>query len=228
MLKYRIEAFSTVSMDDALGQAMTRAAALASQDHDTHIAVLELAELPDRGFKAVVEVTIIPITFRETLHREAADVELKRINDEDYRARKKFGEEHLQEEVDSHFLRVFGATPGIPCVYLVNLTDSQIKNYFIEKNLYHMFPDKTEWNLITDVAVLKAIQSALDNETHHHVPYDGAEHALTIDSRELEKKVEEEFDHAIHPNHAPSGPQPAPPAPGKRPRAPGLREDDEF
>jgi hypothetical protein len=153
-------------VDDALGQAMTKAAAFASQDHDMHVAILELTVLPGRGFKAVVEVTIIPITFRETLHREAADVELKRINDEDYRARKKFGEEHLKDEVGSHFLRVFGATPDIPNVYLVNLTDSQIKNYFIEKNLYQMFPVNKEWNLITDVAVLKAIQSALDNETH--------------------------------------------------------------
>ncbi len=125
---------------------------------------------------------------------------------------------------------MFGGTPDIPNVYLVNLTDSQIKNYFIEKNLYHMFPDKTEWNLITDVAVLKAIESLLESEMPHHVPYDGvAGHNLTMDSRELEQKVEEGFDHAVHPGHAPKGPQSAPPAPGKRPHgpAPGLREDEE-
>jgi hypothetical protein len=232
MLKYKIEGYSTASMEDALGQAMTKAAAFCSEDHDMHVAVLELTVLPGRGFKALVEVTIIPISFRETLHREAADIELKRLKDEDYRARKKFGEEHLGKEVDSHFLRVFGATPDIPNVYLVNLTDSQIKNYFIEKNLYHMFPDSMEWNLITDLTVLKAIQSALESQEHHHVPYDGvADHALKIDNPALEKKVEAEFDHAVHPEHAAQpavGPKVAPVAPGKRPNAPGLREDEEL
>ncbi len=51
MLKYRIEAVSTVSLDDALGQAMTKAAAFASEDHDMHVAILELAELPDKSFQ---------------------------------------------------------------------------------------------------------------------------------------------------------------------------------
>jgi hypothetical protein len=230
MLKYRIEGFSTISMDDALGEAMTKAAAFASQDHDMHVAVLELTVLPGRGFKAVVEVTIIPITFRETLHREAADVELKRINDEGHRARRKFGDE-LGKDVAGHFLRVFGSMPDIPNVYLVNLTESQIKNYFIEKIFYRLFAANTGWNLITDTTVLKAIQSVLDSQTHHHVEYDGAaaEHALGIDSQALENKVEAEFDHAVHPEHtAPPKPDVAPAAPVKRPKAPGLREDDEF
>jgi hypothetical protein len=236
MLKYRIEGFSKESMEDAVGDAMAKAAAFASEGHDLHVAILEMTVLPGRGYKAVVEVTIIPITLRETLHREAADVELKRINEQDYAARKKFGEKHLQEQIASHFLSVFGTSPDIPNFYLANLTESQIKNFFIEKNLYKMFPENTQWNLITDMTVLRALQPALDSQEHHHMPYEGfTDHELTIDNPELEQKVEHEFDHAVHPEHAmphrETGPKTsAAPraAPKGRAVTPAPGEDDEF
>ena len=232
MLKYRIEGFSTVSMDDALAQAMTKAAAFASQDHDMHIAVLELTELPDRGFKAVVEVTIIPITFRETLHREAADVELKRINDEDYRARKKFDETHVKKEVEAHFLRTSGMAPYVPDVFLAHMDDSQLKNFLIEKQFYNMFRQSTDWQPITDMTVLAALNTVLPEQTPHHIQHeDIGGHTLTIDNQKLDDMIETEFDHATHAvvvNSHPAANRPEPvAAPGVRPPHPGPGGEEE-
>lgn len=239
MLKYKIEGYSQVSMDDALAQAMAKAGAFASEGHDLHVAILELVVLPGRGYKAVVEVTIVPITLRETLHLEAQDVELKRLSNESYRADRKREDLMKRAMVSDHFLRVYGTSPDIPDVFLAHLDDSQLKNFLIEKQFYKLFQQPADWQPITDMTVLAAMNTVLPPQTHHHiqphhhVPYEGVtEHTLTIDNPVLEEKVESDFEHAVHPD----APKPAAPAlatgpkraPGAKPARPAPSEDEEF
>jgi len=226
-------------MDDALAQAMAKAGAFASEGHDLHVAILELVVLPGRGYKAVVEVTIVPITLRETLHLEAQDVELKRISAEHYRADRKRESLMKRAMVSDHFLRVYGISPDIPDVFLAQLDESQLKNFLIEKQFYKMFQQSPEWQPITDMTVLAAMNTVLQPpahhhiQPHHHVPYEGAtDHTLTIDNPVLEKKVEADFEHAVHPEaHKPAEPAPAlgpKRAPGAKGARPTPGEEDEF
>ncbi len=241
MLKYKIEGYSEVSMDDALAQAMAKAGAFASEGHDLHVAILELVVLPGRGFKAVVEVTIVPITLRDTLHREAQDVELKRISNEHYRADRKREDIMKRAMVSDHFLRTYGISPDIPDVFLAHLDDSQLKNFLIEKQFYKMFQQPAEWQPVTDMTVLAAMNTVLQPPTHHHIqphhhlPYEGAtDHTLTIDNPALEEKVEADFEEAVHPESAPEPePDEAEPAgpglvPGARPAPAGPGGEEEI
>jgi hypothetical protein len=241
MLKYKIEGYSEVSTDDALAQAMAKAGGFASEGHDLHVAILELVVLPGRGYKAVVEVTIVPITLRETLHRESQDEELKRISVEHYRADRKREDLMKRAMVSDHFLRVYGTSPDIPDVFLAQLDDSQLKNFLIEKQFNKMFQQPAQWQPITDATVLAAMYTVLQPQAHHHVQphhhvaYEGVtDHTLTIDNPALEKKVEADFDHAVHPEHRkPEAPAPAEgPAQKRAPGAKGARhtpgEEEEF
>lgn len=241
MLKYKVEGHSQVSMDDALAQAMAKAGAFASEGHDLHVAVLELVVLPGRGYKAVVEVTIVPITLRETLQHESQDEELKRISNEHYRADRKRESLMKKAMVSDHFLRTYGMSPDIPDVFLAQLDESQLKNFLIEKQFYKMFQPSPQWQPITDATVLAAMNTVLRMQMHHHiqphhhVPYEGVtDHTLTIDNPALEKKVEEDFAHAVHPEqHKPEAPAPVEgPAHKRAPKAKGARhtpgEEEEF
>lgn len=138
MLKFIVEGFSQDSVEGALADAMAKAAAHMSENHDVNIAILELAELPGRGYRAVLEITVVPMSHRKTLHREAADMELKHLQEHDYRARRKHDEEHLKQMVLDHFALTIGnLCPDIPDFYTAHLNDAMLLNKLIEKEFLH-------------------------------------------------------------------------------------------
>lgn len=134
MFKFIVEGYSGDSAEAALADAMGQAAAYMSEQHDVNISILEISFAPETGHKAVLEITIVPMTRRATLHRENADVELKHILDAEYRARRKHDAEHLKHMVSDHFALTLGnLTPEIPDFYTAHLTDATLRNNVLEK-----------------------------------------------------------------------------------------------
>lgn len=115
MLKFIVEGYSDDSAEAALADAMAQAAAHMSEHHDVNISIIELSFMPETGHRAVLEVTIVPVSHRKTLHRENADVELKHILDGEYKVRRKYDAERLKHMICDHFALTLGnLTPDIP------------------------------------------------------------------------------------------------------------------
>lgn len=138
MIKVIVEGYSENSEDQALADAMAKAARYLSSDHDVSIAILELAQLPGRGFKAVLEITITPMTRKDTLHREGQDLELQRLYNADYKARKKYAEQHWKREMANQFVRTMGTNcPDIPDFLAVTIDEAGLLNRRIEKEFFY-------------------------------------------------------------------------------------------
>ena len=138
MLKFIVEGYSDESPEAALADAMGKAAGYMSADHDVNIAILELSVSAQGRHKAVLEITVIPMSHRKTLHREGGDLELKHMREHDYRARRKYDEAHLKKLVADHFALTMGnLCPDIPDFYMAHLKDADLLNQLIEKEFLH-------------------------------------------------------------------------------------------
>lgn len=75
MLTQIVEAQSADSMADAVAQAMVKASVFISENSDLRISVLELSAIRKGGYKAVLEVALIPLTQFDGRGKKSDDVE---------------------------------------------------------------------------------------------------------------------------------------------------------
>ena len=138
MLKFIVEGYSTESMEEALADAMVKAAAHMSDSHDVNISILELAMVPGRGYKAVLEITIVPMTNRQTFDQVAQDVEYERQHDLEFRKMRENESMRLKKMIADHFALTMGnLCPDIPDFYVDYLNDSALLNNILEKDFFH-------------------------------------------------------------------------------------------
>ena len=138
MFKFIVEGYSDESPEGALADAMGKATAYMSESHDVNIAIVELSVSSEGRHKAVLEITIVPMSNRHTLHREGSDVELKHILAHEYHARRKYDEAHMKQMVSDHFAMTMGnLCPDIPDFYVAHLNSADLLNGLIEKQFLH-------------------------------------------------------------------------------------------
>lgn len=137
MLKVVITEYSPDSLDDALARAMAKAARYLNVEHDVTISVAELAEVPGRGFRATVEVTVVPVSQKKRPKVTPEDVEREREHDRLFRKMRKHEERHPGEVVHEHFVEAMGNWfPEIPDYYVSQATDAVLANKDIEKRFF--------------------------------------------------------------------------------------------
>jgi hypothetical protein len=126
MQKYIIEVFSRFSMADAAAQAMAQASLYLSEHHDICIAVLEMAAVRGRGYKVVLEVTLIPLSDGESVQSESQDVEPKQVAAAAQRARREADDTAVKRRVVEHFRRRRGTFIDTPTIHLAQLTEDML------------------------------------------------------------------------------------------------------
>jgi hypothetical protein len=132
-----VEGFSDESAEAALSAALDKASRYFSELHDVTVTLRQLIELPKGGHRATLEIHVVPMAFKGHPHIQGQDVELKRIHDHEYRNIKKIEADHIKHLVFDHFAAITGKTPsGIPQYYLINVSDSYLMNYMIEKQFF--------------------------------------------------------------------------------------------
>ena len=132
-----VEGFSAESVNGAFQDAMNKVMHYFSEQNDVSITVLELLELPKKGYKAVLEVHITPFTETHKATPVGQDEEILKINEADYQKRKKHAEGHLDELVLEHFIVSTGTVPAhIPDYVLINIHDADLLNMMIEKDFF--------------------------------------------------------------------------------------------
>lgn len=129
-----VEGFSENSLAEALSEALDKAAKFFNDQEDVAIILEQLIELPHGGYRATLEVRVVPLNMKHKLHVQGADVQYKRIHDHDYHAQRKFEEGHIRHLVFDHFAaNNCGSMVPIPEYFLINVNDAYLLNHAIEK-----------------------------------------------------------------------------------------------
>lgn len=145
MIKYIITGRSDETIDDALAHAMVQVADIMSEDHDVNISIMELTQIPRRGFKAVLDVQLIPIindTDAKGLQKAELelqmDPEIGHIHERTYHDARKKQTASLKQSIYDHFACRTGSGVNlyIPPHLLINLNDAILLNHTIEKAFY--------------------------------------------------------------------------------------------
>ena len=142
MLKYAVEAFSQESYEDALAQAMAKAAAfLTGHQSDAHVAIKSLNHSDAMGYHAVLEITIVPMSLRHELHVTGIFKETVHAHDRAFRLFLKEEHDHLQHVLDSHFSKALHPRDiqPVPDMILAALSEVDIENNQLEKKP-HPYP----------------------------------------------------------------------------------------
>lgn len=155
MLKFTVEGFSKDSIEAALADALAKSEAYFSEEHDVTISILELAILPGRGYKAVLEVTVVPLTERDRLKPAARDVQEMRNHKYEYTHQRKEEKRRQHDMVLNHFARTMGTVSlDIPANFAgmmeraIMLNDTLEKGYFNKRkpvlNPLYEVPEKED------------------------------------------------------------------------------------
>ncbi len=167
MLKIVITEYSRESTDDALGKAMAKASRYLSGDQDVHVSVKELAEIPGQGFRATVEVTIVPISLRNRLKVESREAEEKREREAEYRKQLEKLEKHPRELVLSHFLEAMGNwCPEIPDFMITDINDATILREDIEHTFLHAAHHSNNHDLPAPEPAAPHLKDVLGKDPH--------------------------------------------------------------
>lgn len=138
MKKFIVEGRSENSMEEALADAMSKASVHMVEGRDVNIAVLELGMIPGRGYKAVLEVTVVPMGDGRGAKPVEQDVELKRMRDRRFPEQLRYEAQHVKQMVQDHFATTVGGdVPEVPDYYLKDLNESGLLNQIIEKEFLH-------------------------------------------------------------------------------------------
>lgn len=133
MLKFVIEAWSDVSLDDALSQAMRKASEFLSRGKDLHVSILELKTMPDGRHKAVLEIAQEVITKKKEFEIEGHVKGHVRGLDHEFRMERR--EERAREArmVGDHFVYSLGNwCPDIPDYFTAHMGEAEISGDAIE------------------------------------------------------------------------------------------------
>lgn len=149
MMKFVVEGHSPDSAEGAIGDAMAKAAAYVSSEHDVHLALNEVTMMPGRGWKAVVEVTIIPLSSRDTLHKLAQDVELRHELERDFRKARRFEEQRWRNEIASYCSRMISHNADIPGYFMAAFNEADLLNKRLEKEFFRVA--KTQPPIVPDI-----------------------------------------------------------------------------
>lgn len=130
-----LEGYSDKSAEEALSNALDKAAHYFSEDHDISITIQQLIELPNGGHRAVLEVHITPLPIRAAPHVKAQDITLKRDHEKAFHTTRENEDETFHHLVFDHFSALTKAkTMGhIPSSFLINVTDAKLMSYMLEK-----------------------------------------------------------------------------------------------
>jgi hypothetical protein len=143
MLKYVVEAFSKESYEDAIYRASDKAAALlAGHQSDAHVRIVTLDHSEEKGFHAVLEATIVPMSLRDNMHIRGIFKETRLAHDMAFRLMLKEEHDHMQHVLDEHFaaaLRPVVHQHTIPDYILAPLNEADIANNAIER-LHRPYP----------------------------------------------------------------------------------------
>ncbi|MBI4030906.1 MAG: hypothetical protein HY370_04465 [Proteobacteria bacterium] len=137
MKKFIVEGRSENSMEEALADAMSRASVHMAEGRDVNIAVLELGMAPGRGYKAVLEVTVVPMGDGRGSKPVEQDVELKRMRDRRFPEQLRYEAQHVKQMVQDHFTTIAGDAPEVSDYYLKDLNEAGLLNQIIEKEFLH-------------------------------------------------------------------------------------------
>ena len=136
MQKYIVEGRSPVSMAEAAAQAMAKASIYLSENHDLKISVLEMAALKGRGYKVVLEVTLIPLSKGETFVGDGKNPEHETgqaaaaAKDKD---RREEAEKGIKKRIIDHFRRRRGGYIDTPTIHLAQLTEAMLIGQIIDE-----------------------------------------------------------------------------------------------
>lgn len=137
MQKIRIEGYSKESMEAALADAREKASVYISEQFDVSIQLLELTLMPGRGYKAVLEVTIIPMGEKDRFKVKPRDVDVRDTKTRNSRASDKAHEKNLKQLISDHFAYTVGDfLPDIPDYILSDMNQIRLLNYEIEKAFF--------------------------------------------------------------------------------------------
>jgi hypothetical protein len=179
MQKYIVEGTSPISMAEAAIMAMAKAATYLSENHDIKITVLEMAAVKGRGYKVVLEVTLIPLTEGEAVQSDSQDVEPKRAAAAVDKERKQADDGGIKRRIMEHFRRRKGTFMETPSVHLAQLTEAMLLGHITTEFMQKEQPVNLG-PLNDPLAVQKAAPSA--------PAITAAEEAI------------EDFQHATHPD----------------------------
>ena len=179
--------------------AMAKAAIYLSENHDIKITVLEMAAVKGRGYKVVLEVTLIPLSEGEAVQSDNQDVEPKKAIAATEKERVQALDVGIKRRILEHFRRRKGTFMETPSVHLAQLTEAmligQIDGEFRQSasaqpiNNMPMFNDPM------------AVAKAEPPKAHDDI-------------------IEQEFQHASHPD------EPLPPPEKKTPSRPPASDPD--
>ena len=137
MQKIRIEGFSKESMNAALADAMAKASTYLSETFDVSIRLLELGTLPGRGYKAVLEITILPMGEGGGLRISPKIVKPEEHPEKEFKEQKARREKHLKQLIQDHFAyKVYNFLPDTPDYYLSDIDHIRVLNYEFEKAFF--------------------------------------------------------------------------------------------
>jgi len=138
MKKFIVEGRSETSMEEALADAMSKASVHMAEGRDVNISVLELGMVPGRGFRAVLEVTVVPMGDGRGAKPLAQDVELKRMRDRRFPDQLRYEAQHIKQMVQDHFATTVGGdAPEVSDYFLKDLNEAGLLNQIIEKEFLH-------------------------------------------------------------------------------------------
>ena len=126
MQKYIIEGTSPISMAEAAIMAMAKAATYLSENHDIKITVLEMAAVKGRGYKVVLEVTLIPLSEGEAVQSDSQDVEPKQAIAAVDKERRQALDVGIKRRILEHFRRRKGTFMETPSIHLAQLTEAML------------------------------------------------------------------------------------------------------
>src|ERR1700676_2174990 len=118
MQKYIVEGTSPISMAEAAIMAMAKASTYLSENHDIKITVLEMAAVKGRGYKVVLEVTVIPLGAGEAVSSDSQDVEPKQAAAAVSRERKQAIDTGIKRRIMEHFRKRKGTFMDTPSIHM--------------------------------------------------------------------------------------------------------------
>lgn len=113
-------------MAEAAIMAMAKASTYLSENHDIKITVLEMAAVKGRGYKVVLEVTLIPLTEGEAVQSDSQDVEPKQAAAAADKERKQALDAGIKRRILEHFRRRKGTFMETPSIHLAQLTEAML------------------------------------------------------------------------------------------------------
>ena len=129
-----LEGYSENSIQEAFSNALEKAYSYFSALHDVSVTVLELTHMRSGGHRAMIELNITPMSFRETHKRVGADVERKRNNVKGDKGFTRQRQEHVAHLLHDHFISI--QEPSIPDYMLVGVNDAQLLNLMVENDFF--------------------------------------------------------------------------------------------